>query len=104
MDPVGEERRKCRGDLRHTRGDGHGHGQDVVGEQGRAGRLGGQLAQVVARDDVGAAAARVGMDRLFVGKGDNRQQDRDGDRDRETRSPSAAVPAAARMIRISCVA
>ena len=81
--PVGVQGGERRGDLRHARGDRHGHGEDVVGQQRGACGLRGQLAQVVAGHDVGAAAARIGVNGLLVRHGDDQQQGGDGDRDRE---------------------
>jgi hypothetical protein len=67
--------------LRHARRDRYGHGQDIVGQQGGAGDLGRQLAQVVAGDDVGAAPARVGVNGLLIRNRDDSQQDDNGDGD-----------------------
>ncbi len=58
LDTVRKELRISRDDLGHTRRDGNRHGEDVIGQQGGAGGLGGQLTQVIAGDDVGAAAVR----------------------------------------------
>ena len=92
LDLDGQQARKGRGDLRHTSGDTHGDGQDVVGQQGRAGDLGRQLAEVIPRDDVGPAAVGIGEDRLPVGDRHDRQQhgnrDRDRDGDAQQRGPS----------------
>ena len=74
--------REGRGHLGDRRGDRHGHRQDVVHEQRRAGHLRGEVAQVVAGHDVGPAAARVGVDRLLVGERDDGEQDHDRHRDR----------------------
>ena len=100
---VGErdERRRARGRAapagrrgperrdRDDRGDAgrdrHRDGEDVVDEQRRAGDERRVLAEVLAADDVGAAAARVGEDRLPVRRRDDREQDRDRDRDRDQR-------------------
>ena len=55
-------------------GDGDGDREDVAdGEPGRRGQPG-DVAEVVARDDVGAAAAGVGADRLAIGEGDDGEQ------------------------------
>ncbi len=81
-DAVIEERWKRGGDLGHARGYGHGHGQDVVRKEGGPGDLRRDLAEVVARDDVGAATTRVGVDGLFVGDRDDDQQHDDRHRDR----------------------
>src|SRR5438445_7940230 len=54
------------------RSDRHGHGEDVVGEEGRARDLRGHRPDVVAHHDVGAAAVRVGVDRLLVGERDRK--------------------------------
>ena len=78
-DPLRIERRKRGSDLRDTRRDRDGDRQDVIGEQRRAGRLCGQLAQVIARDDVGAAAAGIRVDRLLVRQGQDGEQDDDPD-------------------------
>ena len=63
-------------------GDAHRDGEDVVDEQGRAGDQRRDRAEVLLGDDVGAAAARVGEDRLAVAGDDDRQQDGDDQRDR----------------------
>jgi hypothetical protein len=62
----------------------HGDGQHVVAYQPRGGGEPGKAAEVVARDDVGAASARIGADRLAVGgrDGDDQRNDRRGDRQR----------------------
>ncbi len=69
LDAVGLQRANGRGD----RGDGgrhaDGHGQHVVDQQGRRGHQGGHNAEILARDDIGAAALRVGDDRLAVREG-----------------------------------
>ena len=57
--------------------DGHGDGEDVVGEQRDAGDLRGQHAEVVAGHDVGAAGARVRLDRLAVREHQDHEQDDD---------------------------
>ena len=64
----------------HAAGDGHGDGQDVVGEQRRAGHQRRRLAEVGLGHDVGAAARRVGVDRLAVREDDDEEQDGDDDR------------------------
>ena len=79
LDAIRVEVRERRCDLRDAGRDGHGDGQDVVGQQGGAGGLRGQLAQVVACDDVRAAAAGVGVDGLLVREGQDGQQDDDAD-------------------------
>ena len=68
-----------------ARGDRHRDGEDVVDEQRRAGDQRRVLAEVLAADDVAAAAARVGEDRLPVRRDDDREQDRDRDADRDER-------------------
>ena len=75
---VEAERRLHR---QHAAGDGHGDGEDVVGEQRRPGDERRHLAEVVLRDDVGAAARRVGVDRLAVRQDDDEQQGGDDDRE-----------------------
>ena len=75
---------------RHDRGDAgrdrHRDGEDVVDEQRRACDERRVLAEVLAADDVAAAAARVGEDRLAVRRDDDREQDRDRDADRDERA------------------
>ena len=81
LDFITIYRGEGRGDLRHAGGNGHGHGQDVVGEQGSPGNDGGQLAQIIARDDIRPAAGGVGVDGLLVRKGEDGQQNDDGPHD-----------------------
>ena len=76
------ELRKRRRDGRHAGGDGDRHRQHVVHQQRGRGHQAGDRTQVRPRDDVGAAAARIGVDRLLVGDRDDRQQPGDGERDR----------------------
>ncbi len=66
-------------------GDRHRDGEDVVDEQRRARDERRVLAEVLAADDVAAAAARVGEDRLAVRRDDDREQQRDRDADRDER-------------------
>src|SRR5205823_6557046 len=70
-------------DGSHAGRDRHGHGQDVVDEQRRAGDQRRVLPEILAADDVGTAAAGIGKDRLAVGRDDDGQQDGDDDRDRD---------------------
>ena len=61
--------------------DRDGDGEDVVGEQrGRADEAR-ERAEVVLRDDVGAAGGLVDAHRLLVGDDHDREQDSDRDRD-----------------------
>ncbi len=62
--------------------DRDGDGQDVVDEQRGTGDERRDPAEVLAADDVGPAAARVGEDRLAVGEDDDHEQDRHRDGDR----------------------
>ena len=103
MHPVGKQSRIGRDDLGHARGHGDGDREDVVGHERGPGRAGRQFAEVVAGDDVGSAAAGIGVNRLFIGEGHDRQQGDDGDRDGKT-APKAIVPAAASTTSISWVA
>ena len=86
-----------------ARRDADGDGQHVVGQEGGGGDQPGTVAEVLAGDDVAAAAVRVGPDRLAVGDDDDRQDgdDQRGDRQRQ---PERAGPAASRVNRIASVA
>ena len=79
------EHGKCRGDRGDARRRRHGDGQDVVGEQCDPGDLGGDDAEVVERDDVGAAGRGVLLDRLPVRERQEEQhhQHRDGEGDEQ---------------------
>ena len=96
--------RDDRGDAGRDR---HRDGEDVVDEQRRARDQRRVLAEVLAADDVAAAAARVGEDRLAVRRDDDREQDRDRDRDRDRacrgRARGSSAPTAMTK-RISSVA
>ena len=70
--------------------DRHGHGEDVVGEQRRGRDEPRHRPEIVLRDGVRAAAARIGEDRLAIRQPDEHQQPDDDRRDRERRSDSAA--------------
>ena len=63
----------------------------------------GPFTQVVARHNVGLRRHRIGMDRLLVRKGDNRQQNYDRHRNRQRQSQRARA-ANASTIKISSVA
>ena len=76
------QRRKRRRDGRHAGRDADRHGQRVVDQQRRGSGQAGDRTEIVARDDVGAAAAGEREDRLPKRKRDRDQQDRDQDRDR----------------------
>ena len=80
---CGVERGSRRGQREHTRCDRHCDGQDVVDEERSGGDEARERAEVVLRDDVGAAARLVRPDRLRVREDDDREHDRDRDRDRE---------------------
>ena len=101
--PVGVQIGKGRSDLRHTGRNRNRHREDIIGQQRRAGGLGGQLAQVIARDNIGAAAARVGVDGLLVGNRDDHHQGTMAIEMGKT-NPSAPLPATASTIMISWVA
>ena len=66
--PIRVEARRRGDDRRDAGRDRDRDGEDVVGEQGDAGELRGEESEVVLRDDVRAAGARVGLDRLAVGR------------------------------------
>ena len=63
-------------------GHRNGHREDVVDEERRAGDQRRDRPQVLPADDVAAAAARVGEDRLAVAGRHDGQQDADDDGDR----------------------
>ena len=68
--------------AKHARGDRHDHRHHVVEQQRRGRDEPGEHAQVLLADDVGAAAARVGANRLPIGAHHDRHQGRDGEGDR----------------------
>ena len=82
LDRVRLDLREGRLDRDHTGHDRHDHGHHVVEEQRGGGHQAGELAQVVLAHDVRAAASRIGAHGLTVGAHDDRQEERDGDRDR----------------------
>ena len=92
--------RMQRGDRRdraHARAHRHRDGEDVVDEQRRARDHRRARAEVLAADDVRAAAARIREDRLAVRRDDDREQHRDDDRDRnELREPEGQARSADR--------
>ncbi len=79
----GEEAGEGGRDLRDAGGDRDRHRQDVVHQQRRPGDLGREVADVVARDDVRAAARGVGVDRLLVGDREDHEQPHDRGRHRQ---------------------
>ena len=93
LDPVVVDRREHRLDLLDGGGRRHRDGHDVVDQQRRRGHQPGQLRQVLASDDVGAAAARVGPADLPVARPRRRPA---GRRSRSTRRPSRRSPTAPR--------
>ena len=82
LDLVRVERGDGGGDGEHAGHHRHRNGEDVVGEQRRGGHQSRERPEVVLAHDVGAAAARVGADRLPVGDHHHRHQRGDGDGDR----------------------
>ena len=83
LDAERVQLRDRRGDREHAGGDRDSDRKDVVdGERGRRGEPG-DVPEVLARDDVRAAAARVRLDRLTVRERHDREQDADGERDRD---------------------
>ena len=85
------EARSSGRDLGHAGRHRDCHCQDVVGEQRCGGDLSRESAQIVTRDDIGAATARVGVDRLLVGDCHNGEQhdDRNGDWERQRKGRRA---------------
>ena len=81
--PVGVERVEGRVEGGHAGRHRHRHGEDVVGEQGDAGDLGGQQSEVVLGDDVGTAGRRVGLDGLAVAEDQDHQHGHQGQGDRD---------------------
>ena len=77
--------RRDRHDGGDTGRDRHCDGEDVVDQQRRTRDERRVLTEVLAADDVAAATARIGEDRLAVRRDDDREQDRDGDADRDER-------------------
>ena len=75
------EPRKRRNQRSYTRGDPDRRVQDVVDHQRRGGEQAGVRAQVLRGDRVAAAAVRIGIDGLQVGKVDDGQQADDGEAD-----------------------
>ena len=69
IDPL----RKCRRQRRDARGDAHRHREDVVDQQRGCRDQGGHLAEIFLRDDVGATAARIRVERLAIRKDDDRE-------------------------------
>ncbi len=74
------EARGGRGDGGNARGHADRHGQDVINQKRRAGHQTGADAQVLLGDNVGAAAAGVGIDSLAIRNDDDRQQADDAER------------------------
>src|SRR5437870_3538393 len=66
-----------------ARGNADRHGEDVVDQERRSGRQGGQFTEVVLGHDIGAAAAGIGLYGLPVGHADDNQQGDDGQPDPE---------------------
>ena len=93
-------------DLIHARGDGRGHGQDVIDQQRAAGNQAEIRPEQLARDSVAAAAIRKVLDQAAVGPRDDRNRDGRGDRqrDRQLRVVAAtnAKKGAKRLVRAVC--
>ena len=70
------------GDGSHPGRDADGHRQDVVDQQRRPRDQARGLPDVLLGHDVGAAAARIGVDRLAVREGDDEQEHGDHGADR----------------------
>ncbi len=65
--------RHCRYQGAHARGNPHRHGQRVVDHQGGSGQQARAHTQVLTRYSVRAAAGGISLNRLAIGKIDNRQ-------------------------------
>ncbi len=63
--------------------DADGRGKNVVGEERGGGEEAGKRAEIVARDGVGAATLRIGLDRLTVREVNNDEQDDDRGAERQ---------------------
>jgi hypothetical protein len=74
-----ESGRESVGPRRHL----HGHGHDVVDDEGHSRDLGHLDAEVLPRHHVRAAGSRVDHDDFAVGEGDEEKHDYDGERDRQ---------------------
>jgi hypothetical protein len=77
LDAIGVEARKGRRDGEHAGGNTHRHRQRVVDQQRRGRDEAGHRADVFLRDSIGAAARRIGVNRLPIREGDDREQRRD---------------------------
>jgi len=73
-----------RGHGRHRCCNTHRHGQHIVGQERRAGGQGGEFAQIVLGDDIGAPAMGVRANRLPVGNTDDDHEGRNGRADGQT--------------------
>lgn len=82
-DPVSVKSRHSRGYGGDARRNGNGHGEDVVDEQSGARRETGDKAEVVLGYNVRSSARRVGENRLAVGKGDSKEEQCNGEGDRQ---------------------
>ena len=80
---MAAERWSERGDREDAGGYRHGDREHVVDEQSGRSDEARQGAEILLRDDVGAAARLVDADRLSVRDDDDREQRRDSDRDGE---------------------
>jgi len=81
LDPRRMQFGHGRRDRKDAGGDGERDRHDVVDGERGCGAEPGDIAEVLARYDVRAAAARVGLDRLAVGERHDRQQQPDRQRD-----------------------
>ncbi len=83
LDPVRRETRHRRGDGKHAGRNADRHGEGVVDEQRRRGHESGGDADIFLGDAIGAAAGRIRVNGLPIGKRDHRQQGGDDDADRD---------------------
>ena len=91
---VGVEAGEIGGEGSDAGGHAHGHGEHVVDREGGARHQAGDLAEVVLRDPVGAAAEGISLDRLPVAGGHDQHQadDQAGDRQGEAQGGAACHP------------
>jgi len=85
LDPPGVEHRERGDDIVHAGGDRHRDGEDVVDDEGTCSHERGALSELVLRDGIRAAATGIGVDRLSVGRDDDREQC--DDREPDVRRP-----------------
>ena len=65
---IWQQRRECRGDSGCSRADAYRNRQNIIDRKRSCGNEPRALAQVIAGHNIGAAAVRIGIDGLPVGK------------------------------------